>query len=283
MMLSMPAGGTIDPQGPVNTYSHTSEAVSSCLIKENFGWPKNTGFVGNYKCLSEDLNCVDSGNLCTGNTGQDCSCGDGKDCGNKDDCLSSDKCCFDDSKPKDKPWCYKKCSQDINTNTSDCFKPFNIPYGRQGHDDKVTCDNIKNSGTGDWSQSCVYDEKHDPKCYSPQNNVQYIQTGNTICSNNSDLGNNQCGPLDKTYTIVPKNRAYDFYTGTDAENGLEQFRSQKWAKNIYCGIFEGCQNNMYPTENPLASLFVWSANLELGLMGTSDQKRTYKMNSDYYR
>lgn len=283
MMLSMPAGGTIDPQGPVNTYSHTSEAVSSCLIKENFGWPKNTGLVGNYKCLSSDLNCVNSDNLCTENTGQDCGCGDGKDCGNKNDCLSSDKCCFDDNKPKDKPWCYKKCSQDINTTTSDCFKPFNIPYGRQGHDDKVTCDNIKNSGTGDWSQSCVYDEKHDPKCYSPQNNVQYIQTGNTICSNNNDLGNNQCGPLDKTYTIVPKNRAYDFYTGTDAENGLEQFRSQKWAKNIYCGTFEGCQNNMYPTENPLASLFVWSANLELGLMGTSDPKRSYKMNSDYYR
>jgi hypothetical protein len=64
MMLSMPAGGTIDPQGPVNTYSHTSEAVSNCLIKEDFGWPKNTGLVGNFKCLSEDLNCINSGNLC---------------------------------------------------------------------------------------------------------------------------------------------------------------------------------------------------------------------------
>jgi endo-beta-N-acetylglucosaminidase D len=262
-MLSMPPNGSINPNDLGYTYAHTSEALESCILKEKFGWPKNTG--------PTDGLCLASNFSCSKNTGIDCDCKE-QDCGDKDKCLSNSGCNFDDSKPTDKPWCFKNgCKDDITIQTNDCIKGYFSPKSHA--DVESTC--VALAGEPGY-ESCKWDGE---KCFADKDIFTIGEKGNNICSNNIEgLGQGQCGPISKLDSLIPKNRAYDFHMGTTAANGFDDFTTKMWPENAYCGTFSECDNYLKGVQPPLSSLFVWQANIT-----KFDSNSSYKKNEELSR
>jgi len=129
------------------------------------------------------------------------------------------------------------------------------------------------------SANCCFDDSQPsdkPWCYQKSGGG-----GDVICANtNDDRG---CGPIGIADSNIPSGRAYDFWVGTDGENGLNNGDlNQDWAQPLWCSDFANCDNNIQAIEPPLSSFFLWSANLELSSLGTDDPTRTFKLNNDYY-